>query len=215
MLTVYLIRHAESEGNVNHHLIGGQSNHLPLTVRGQAQAQRLGARLQREAYHFDRFYASPAVRAQATAATVAAAIGYPPAAIRTDARLLEISQGEWEGKVRREIFTEARQAEIATQPLDFTAPGGESPRQVADRMEAWLQEAIAGADGLHLAALSHGFAIKCLVGRLFGVDPLRARYLVTHNTSLTVLQYTPGRWLLDRLNDYAHLHGTEFIGHYG
>ncbi|RMG65423.1 MAG: histidine phosphatase family protein [Bacteroidetes bacterium] len=216
MLTVYLIRHAESVGNLNNHLIGGQSNHFPLTPRGVAQARRLGQRLHREGYQFDQFYASPAVRAQDTARLVAEAIGFDPAHFRTDPRLLEQSQGEWEGQVRAEIYTPARRAEIAANPLHFVAPGGESQQQVADRMEAWLRDVTAAApEGQQIAALSHGFAIKCLIARLFAIDPAQTRYLVTHNTSLTVVQGTEGVWLLDRLNDYSHIYGTEFIGHYG
>lgn len=218
MLTVYLIRHAESQGNVDHHLIGGQSNHFPLTEQGVVQAHRLGQRLQAEGCQFDLFFASPAVRAQHTAAIVAQAIGFDPAALQTDARLVELSQGDWEGLVRSDIFTPALKAEIATQPLDFAAPGGESQRQVADRMQAWLETALdqaATSGAQHIAALSHGFAIKCLIARLFQVDPLQTRHLVTHNTSLTVIEQAPSGWLLDRLNDHTHIIGTPFIGHYG
>ena len=31
MIHLYFVRHAESLSNINHHLIGGRSNHIPLT----------------------------------------------------------------------------------------------------------------------------------------------------------------------------------------
>lgn len=50
--------------------------------------------------------------------------------IQLDDRLQELSQGEWEGKPRDEIYTpEMRQKMNYGQP-DFRPPAGESQRQV-------------------------------------------------------------------------------------
>jgi probable phosphoglycerate mutase len=218
MTTIHLIRHAESQGNVNHHLIGGQSNHFPLTKRGEAQARKLGERLLREGYQFDQVYASPAVRARETARITCSFLGMDLTTIAYTPQLLELSQGEWEGLDRKTIYTPERRKEVHADPLHFRAPGGESQHEVANRMEAWLQEAIAAGDPEQdqtIAAFTHGFAIKTLFARVLQASPSITHNIITHNTSITTLQIRRSRWLFERLNDYQHLHGTEFIDHYG
>jgi len=216
MISVYLIRHAESEGNVNHHLIGGQSNHLPLTDRGIQQAHLLGKRLQAEGMHFDRVVSSTAVRAMHTAQTALPYIGQE-GEMETTEKILEVGQGEWEGQERVQIYTESIRAQMASNPWNFRAPGGESLLEVVQRMRSWLDEVVAPLnpkEPYRIAGFSHGFAIRTLVANLLETSPLVARNMATHNTSVTILQYDGRRWIVERMNDAAHLAGTTFIGHY-
>ncbi|MEM7655256.1 MAG: histidine phosphatase family protein [Bacteroidota bacterium] len=218
MTTIHFIRHAESQGNVNHHLIGGQSNHYLLTERGESQARLLGERLHREGYQFDQVFASTAVRARETARIACGFLGLDLTTIDYSPQLLELSQGEWEGKSRADIYTPEKKAEVWGNPLHFKAPGGESQQEVADRMRAWLDGALAGLDHKQdqvIAAFSHGFAIKTLISRILLADPAFTYRMVTHNTSITTLQFTGRQFLLERFNDFQHLHSTDFIGHYG
>jgi broad specificity phosphatase PhoE len=217
MVSVYFIRHAESEGNVNHHLIGGQSNHLPLTIRGIDQAQHLGQRLKQEQHHFEAIYSSVAVRALETARIATEFLAPAAPAIQVTEAILEVGQGEWEGQVRADIYTPELMAQIQSAPFDFKAPGGESIREVQARMYEWLQATVAPldpAENLSIAAFTHGFALRSLLMKLLDADPRMARRTVTHNTSLTVVQ-TDGRdWYIERINDTAHLAGMEMVGHY-
>ncbi|WNJ17642.1 histidine phosphatase family protein [Pontibacter sp. G13] len=218
MISIYLIRHAESYGNLNNHLIGGQSNHLQLTERGQLQALKLGQRLKEEGFQFDRVYASHAVRAQHTAQIACEALGFSASDIVGTDALLELSQGEWEGQERALIYTPERKAEVAQNSLDFTPPGGESQREVYHRMRAWLDqvaEEFQGVESANIAAFSHGFAIRTLIGQALEANPLLTRGLMIHNTSISCMQAHDGRWMYERINDFAHLAGMEMIGHYG
>ncbi|MEM7372230.1 MAG: histidine phosphatase family protein [Bacteroidota bacterium] len=218
MINIYLIRHAESMGNVNHHLIGGQSNHYPLTERGETQAHQLGKRLQQEGLHFDYVHASIAVRAQQTCQISCGHIGFDFAQVQHTDQIVELSQGEWEGQVRKDIYTPERKEEIVTNSYHFKAPQGESQKEVCDRMENWLLAAIEGLDPkeeVNIAGYSHGFAIKCLVKRLMNSDPLMTYRTIIHNTSITCFQFNGKNWLLERLNDHTHIIGSDFIGHYG
>jgi probable phosphoglycerate mutase len=217
MVTIYLIRHAESLGNVNLHLIGGQSNHYPLTDRGYEQARLLGQRLWRERYTFDRVYASTAIRAMETARVACGYLDIPQTDLTLTPDILELSQGEWEGLVRKDIYTPEVLAAMRAESLTFRAPGGESQADVAMRMMRWLRQALdeIPAEGPYaIAAFSHGFAIRSLVRHILDADPSMAWRMVTHNTSLTVLEYRRDQYLLERMNDFAHLTGTDFIGHY-
>ncbi len=218
MTTVYLIRHAESEGNVNRHLVGGQSNHMPLTERGQDQAHRLGERLQREGLRFTSLHSSTARRARDTMSLVAPYLGFSDADIITSADILEVSQGAWEGQLRAKVYSEQTRAQYLADPLNFKPPGGESVREVQGRMARWLRQLVPApgspAGPQSLAAVTHGYALRCLLIHLLGGDPAMARRMVTHNTSITVLQHQDGQWLLERTNDFGHLVGQELIGHY-
>lgn len=217
MLTVHLIRHAESEGNVRPHIIGGQSNHLKLTSRGELQAEKLGERLAREGWSFEQVHSSTAVRTQATAAGVSKHFPLSLAEIKLTPLILELSHGEWEGQARAEKFTTEIREQMHAQPLDYASPGGESQRQVRDRMYAWLKSVSHHWDGesnLRVAAFSHGFAIRSLIGHLLQADGNVARQLVTHNTSITTVRFFNGIWLVERVNDFAHLEGTGFVDHY-
>lgn len=217
MLSVYLFRHAESEGNVQHHLIGGQSNHYPLTARGEHQSRLLGARLQSEQHHFEALYSSTAVRTQATAALATNNLNpIPPLQLREE--LLELSQGEWEGQVRKDIYTPEQLSIVRSDPYDFRPPGGESQRDVETRMYSWLDEVVAThfreGERVSVGAFTHGFAIKTLVRGILQSSPIMTYRTIIHNTSMTVLYREHNMWFIDRVNDFQHIMGTDFVGHY-
>lgn len=75
-------------------------------------------------------HASPLARAR----LLAQELGTP----KLDDRLKEIHFGDWEGR----SFTDIGSAidDWAADPLGFRAPGGESPREMAARVLAWLEE---------------------------------------------------------------------------
>ena len=217
MITVYYIRHAESMGNVNHHLIGGRSNHLPLSSRGESQAHALGKRLQIENLQLHHAFSSIAVRAHSTANIVCSYIGFPTEKIHLAEELVELSQGDWEGEVRKEKFTDDVMLEVRENPYHFKAPNGESQQEVENRMFRWLENTVQKFDNgkpQNLGVFSHGFAIKTLIRRMMNSDPAMTYWTVIHNTSLTCFQFNDGQWMIDRINDYSHLAGSDFIGHY-
>lgn len=218
MLSFYLVRHAESTGNVNHHLVGGRSNHFPLTERGRQQAHALGKRLHAENMRFDKVHVSVALRAQETAQISTSYLDFPQKDFILSDRIVEISQGEWEGKVRKEVYTEDVRKELLADNYLFKAPGGESQKEVEERMEKYVNEIIEQWDGEsseRIGIYSHGFAIKSYLRRVMKSDHYMTLRTVIHNTSLTVLQYNKRGFLLDRVNDHQHIIGNDFIGHYG
>lgn len=217
MLSVYLFRHAESEGNVKHHLIGGQSNHYPLTGTGENQSKLLGKRLKTEQHQFEALYSSTAVRTQATAAIATSFLGSTPE-LQLRPELLELSQGEWEGQIREDIYTPERLSVVRSDPYDFRPPGGESHRDVETRMYHWLDEIVEKYDRpdkhISIGAFTHGFAIKTLVRGILQSSPIMTYRTIIHNTSITVLYRENDMWFIDRVNDYQHIMGTDFVGHY-
>jgi len=134
MLDLYLVRHAQSEMNLEAHLIGGRSNHVPLSPIGELQGSYLGKRFRNERVRFSRIYSSTAVRTQKTAHLTSHEIEFPVNKIILSEDLLELDQGDWEGQPRSEIYTSEMLAMINANNWEFTPPHGESQRMVEERM---------------------------------------------------------------------------------
>ncbi len=141
MLTLVLTRHGSTTRSApEQHL--GQHLDLPLSEAGRAASRALGERL--AGVRFDRVIASPLLRARETASLVV-----PGRVVETDARLLEMDYGRWEGLTYEQIETvdgEARRRWEAD-PAGQACPGGESGDQVARRVGAFLDDLIAWASG--------------------------------------------------------------------
>lgn len=164
---IYLLRHGETEWNRQRRLQGQLDS--PLTARGLQQAAAMG-RTVRELVGAGapgfRLVCSPLGRARQTAERVAQELGYDPAAIAEERRLMEIAFGIWQGELEAELpqkFPElwrAREADKWNVPV----PGGESYALVAARLAAWLAEQPADA---RLIVVGHGLAGRILRG-LYG-----------------------------------------------
>lgn len=219
MLLVHLIRHAESTANVDT-IIGGVD--ATLTPKGIAQAETLGAYVSRTAaITLDAVYSSPYPRARATARYVCDAVKYMEN-VTLDQRLVEIDRGEWDGRRISDVITDEVRAEMQRLGLDYKTPGGESMRDVGQRMYLWLRQVkqvhainIAPQDPWHphttstatrsVAAFTHGHAIRCLINHLFGFDASALRFMRVDNTSITTLRWNGEVWGLDCLNSRPHL----------
>lgn len=109
-------------------------------------------------------HASPLQRAR----LLAEALGTP----RIDARLQEMSFGDWEGRRFDEIGS-AIDA-WADDPLGFRAPGGESAREMGARVLSWLSDLQAAeASPEPVVVVAHGGPLRVIVGHLLGLPPER------------------------------------------
>ena len=132
MTLIALIRHAATGWNE-----GGRvqsTTDVPLSVNG-----RETVRTWRVPPHIEEFdwISSPLSRAVETAEILS---GTPPS--RTDARLIEMDWAVWEGLTITELKAEIGNPGEAWRAggLDFKAPGGESQREVQDRLLAVFRE---------------------------------------------------------------------------
>lgn len=198
---ILLIRHAECVMNL--HLattIGGRANDSPLTRRGRAQATALGQRLARlpEELRPRALFASTAVRARETAEAISRALreehGAAELPVQLREGLLEIEMGEWAGKDRKATYTPEVLSAIRDRPLDFAAPGGESQREVEERVARCIESEVlpaAAAEAARrggrsssrngetkpphpavvVAVVAHGVSIKTFLRRVLASDP--------------------------------------------
>ena len=203
MLDLYLIRHAETEMNKQPYLIGGRSNSTPLTKKGKEQATLLGRRL--SIIPINEYYSSPAVRAIETARI---AHGTLDDVIKTP-MLLELDEGDWEGKLRAEIYTPEVLAQINADNWNFTPPHGESQRTVEKRMMSFVNDnlVIRYLQNVSCCVFTHGMAIRCLLRGVMDFSPKITYKIELENTSITHLKYSERGWHVITVNDAAHLMG--------
>lgn len=230
-LDLYLFRHGESELNVkdigNEATIGGRSPHINLSERGIQQAKALGHELKRRGTSFDYLYSSPTVRAEHTAKIVAGAIGFPADKILTSEALHEVSNGSWEGKLKKEVYTPEVIAQINANNWQFIPPNGESQQQVANRMYDFIyQNFIEKKDlssNISVGLATHGTSMKdlralILFREIMGVDENLVRNAIRstiENCAIAQFKYIPQNqkmsgWHEISWNDHAHLYECGF-----
>ena len=166
-MDIILARHAETVFNAAARMQGNMA-HTPLTRRGIAQAEAMGAALAAALSGTpDRdLWVSPSGRTQQTAAIVGEHLGRPFFDWRTDARLLEIDVGDWEGRYYADIVAEVGPiVDLERKLFAVAAPNGEWFPAIAARLTDWL----AGLNPARpVLAISHGITARVLRGLLTG-----------------------------------------------
>jgi broad specificity phosphatase PhoE len=139
-LSIVFETHATTVDNETGHATGW----LPgaLSAVGREQARELGDRRREDA--LDTIVGSDLSRAVETVEVAFAGMSIP---ISFDARLRECDYGRLNGAPVAEL----RRAEHLGDPY----PDGESWRQAADRVAAWIAEARAAYDGQRLLVIGH------------------------------------------------------------
>ena len=182
-MRLLLVRHAQTANNVGRALDTAVPG-AALTDLGRQQAARLVARLAGE--DPDVVAASPLMRAQQTAAPVAAARGL---AVLTLDGLREIAAGALEMRTSAEAIESYRGVITAwaTGALEVAMPGGASGREFLDRYD----EAVRALEdaGTRAVAVSHGAAIRTwLAARCPGADAGMVADRVLANTGIAVVE---------------------------
>lgn len=167
--TIYLVRHGETEWNREKRLQGQQDS--SLTEKGREQARRIGLAMRRIVDDPEgcTIITSPLGRTMHTAELLTQACGLADPDIHTDARLMEIGFGAWEGLTFEEV--KARDPDVLRrreeQPWDFSSPGGETFTAVEKRVRAWLDELPEDARAI---VVSHGESGRQLRGVYCGMS---------------------------------------------
>ncbi|MEM7461010.1 MAG: histidine phosphatase family protein [Pseudomonadota bacterium] len=137
MAMLYLTRHGQTELNWAGRMQGRIDSNL--TERGKEQAERVGEKLYAQlGKQRVTLWVSPLGRAQQTAAIIARHIQVTEQ--KTDARLAEVSLGDWEGMTMEDIEFTHPGALDGSSRFDwaYRAPGGETEAALLDRLQDWL-----------------------------------------------------------------------------
>ncbi len=159
MIDVLLIRHGPTAWNARGRIQGHRDIRLSRAGRAELAARRIPPQ-----YRQYRWYASPLARAVESARLLGARD------LRTDARLVELDWGSWEGWTRDALRAHYGQvfAENEARGLEFRPPGGESPRELRRRLRAWLADMATGGQGV--IAVTHKGVIQMALAMATGWD---------------------------------------------
>ncbi len=171
-MTIWLVRHGETEWSLAGRHTG--TTDIPLTPEGELQAKAIGRMLADR--RFDQVLSSPKRRALETARLA----GFGDRAFVNNS-LLEYDYGEYEGRTTKEIWRARPDWEL----FRDGCPGGESPGEMADRMDAFLRE-LAELEG-NVLLFGHGHCFRSLAARFLGRPIQAATQMRLDAGSLSVL----------------------------
>ena len=201
MTTIYLIRHAEADGNLYRRAHGWYDS--VITDRGYRQIAALAKRF--ASTHFDAVYSSDRRRTMTTALSVYKTHGLP---LVTTPRVREIGIGVWEDHPWAELErTDGEQLErFNTDAAHWHVAGGEYLPDVRERMIGALREIAEAHPNGTVAVFSHGMAIRLTVGTLQGLS-LHEIDGTGHaeNTAVSRLEYENGAFRVVYRDDASHL----------
>ena len=174
MTLLALLRHAETPWSREGRLQGRTDVSLSDAGRDSLRLRTLPAE-----FHAMRIVSSPLQRCLETAALLK--LG----PLLVEERITEMHWGDWEGHVLADLRADlgGRMQENEARGLDFTPPGGESPREVLGRVSDWLAD-IARDDSATLAVTHRGVIRVILAAatewNMLGRPPAKLDWAAVH-----------------------------------
>lgn len=207
MTKLYLIRHAEAEGNL-YRSAQGQYDSI-LTVRGWRQVRALEQRFAH--VQIDAVYTSDLYRCCATASAIYKPRGLTP--VRRQG-LREICVGDWEQRTWGDIAKrDPEQLENFRHHLHlWHVEGAETAAQVQERMLDSLRAIAAENPDRTVAVVSHGAAIRLALAALQGYS-LEELGKTPHgdNTAVSLVEVENGEMRVIFRDDNRHLTTPEYL----
>jgi broad specificity phosphatase PhoE len=215
VLQLVLVRHAESQGNVEGRMEGWGST--GLTPLGVAQAQQLGVALAALPWYPTHIYCSPLLRATATLTALSDHLPtLPPITLLPD--LIEYNAGLLTGLTWAEA--QARYPDLCHRletSLDWhPIPQAETLDQGGHRAQRVVDRLLSHRNGDRLLVISHHWILQQIIARLMGCD--RPWGLPMANTACFEFRIDRDRWSdpgpnrlntelwrIQRFNDTSHL----------
>jgi broad specificity phosphatase PhoE len=173
-VSVFLVRHGETAWSLTGQHTGVTD--IPLTESGRQLATRLRPVLAQVS--FARVFTSPLQRARDTCEL--AGLGDQAT---TTIDLMEWNYGKYEGVTSDTIH----ESTPGWQIFRDGAPGGETPEQVAERVDRVIActRSIEG----DVAMFAHGHVLRVLVARWLGFPPAAGEHFLLDTGTLCVLNY--------------------------
>jgi len=198
---IYLVRHAEAEGNLYRRVHGHTNSNV--TELGLQQIAALGARF--ADVTVDALYSSDLVRAQSTAR----AIGAPrEMETITTPRLREVNMGRWEDLTwaALEQFEAEQLARYSRDPARWDIGTNESYADKVRRIYDAVRELAEAHPNQTICIVSHGCVIRTLLATIMGVPSERIGELAhCDNTGVSLVEYEDGAFRIHYMNDASHL----------
>ena len=196
MTRIYLIRHAEAEGNLYRRMHGHYD--ALVTCNGMKQIDALRKRFASIA--IDACYASDLNR---TCITAGAIYKDKALALVKDARFREIYMGEWEDLafgMLEHLWPETMHC-FSYNPEQWHVKNSETFQQVSQRFMEALTEKVEENKGKTIAIVSHGCAIRAILQAVLQTSDTGH----SDNTAVSCIEYDNGTYQSIFLNDNSHL----------
>ena len=201
MTRLIVLRHGFSLSNAERRYTG-QSD-IPLSPLGLEQAERV-ADLLCATEKIDAIYASDLSRAMQTLAPTAARLGLT---VIPEAGLRETDVGLWTGRVYEEVCETDKDymARHRADP-DVPCPGGESTRQVYERVIAAVTRILADHEGETVALATHAMPARCIAAFAAGHGAEQiGQHRVAPNAAIRIYEWADGRLRATGDNIVSHL----------
>ena len=201
MTKIYLIRHAEAEGNYYRRIQGQWDG--GITSLGYKQIDALAERM--KDVHLDALYSSDLTRTKLTAGAIQK---YHDLPLRTDKNLREVRMGQWEGMSWGDVIhaDPEQYGFFSNDPGRWTIEGGERWEALCARIYGTITRIASKHDGETIAIVSHGTAIRALLCKVMGVSS-KDIHTVPHgdNTCVTLLDVSGDNIKIEYACDNSHL----------
>lgn len=196
MTTIYLVRHAQAEGNLYRRLHGQFDSNL--TGLGLQQLPYLAERF--AALPLSAVYSSDLTRSRRTAEAIALRKHLP---VRLEPRLREVGLGSWDnmpfGALEQHHAESYRQ--MQQEPEHWQVEGSERWTDYTDRFCAALTELAARHEGQSIVLVTHSMVLKQSLRRLFPTQTPA----YCDNASVSCVEVAEGRVHLRFAGDSSHL----------
>lgn len=191
-MKIFLIRHGQSEYNINFKpgLIRPFTD--PLTELGKKEANEIGEYLINKNINNKYIYSSPYTRTLQTAQIIN---NYLKTELITEDGLKEYNVGDWDGKPEQEILNNIAKFP-KSERYKFVPPNGESWLAVAERFRRVINDTMTD----NAIYISHLAPIRLVINLLTELDP--AEWTNTEFLSpgsITELEHTDNKWQIKNI----------------
>ena len=200
-MKIYLIRHGQTDWNLEGKIQGRHD--VSLNETGSKQAELLAMGMDKRPVV--QIFSSRQKRALETAQAVGRR---QHVAVTVIDGLEEGEFGEWEGKTWDEISREyPEEFKVwCTEPAEIVPPGGESRPQIYRRIGNALKEILRRSRG-DIAIVSHGAALAYMVSLMLEKELGDHDEIIVKNASISTVEYDreTGKFHMAEANDVSHL----------
>jgi len=206
-IKLILIRHAESDGNVQKRFCGFKD--VNLTKKGKWQAERLSYRL--KGVQVDEVYCSDLKRAQHTAEIIFKERGID---IIIDPEFREINFGIWEGYTFDEVKSKYGYGDEFNLWFEninekINLPKGESLIDLNHRVMTELGKILKRDKKVNkdktIALVCHGGTIRVILGNALNLELKYIWNIEQDSTALNIINYYDHKAFVALINDTSHL----------
>ena len=186
MKTLYILRHGQTEWNVEKRMQGHMDS--PLTDKGKQQVNAHGKTL-KALGGIDQLFVSPSGRTRETAYILNS---YTKAAMTFESALMERDCGEWSGQLLGDVEARYPQAWRAREEdaFEHRPPGGENLRDMQERVGDFIQSLFA-VDCDVVGLVTHGVMSRVILMQLLGLNDKEALRVYHPNDAFYRLSFHP------------------------